>query len=144
MIVFVVITVIVTMVQLNSGIIFNDASLIGIGLGLTGIIFFIVVNLAFVKYNLYSFYKNGRIKPFKQNILMNGEGLHATTENGSVDIPFQHIGGVNETKHAFYFFITKEHTYVFPKDQMKGELEFQTVRKILRANMPEVKLKLQT
>jgi hypothetical protein len=144
MMVFVVITGMVTVVQLNSGIIFNYALLIGIGLGLAGIIFFIVVNFAFVKYNLYSFYKNGRIKPFKQNILMNEEGLHATTENGSVDIPFQQIGGVDETKHAFYISITKEHTYVFPKDQMKGEIEFQTVRNILRANMPGVKLKLQT
>lgn len=142
MIVFVVITVMVTLVQRNNGTIFIYASLIGMGLGLAGIIFFIVVNYAIIKYNLYNFYKRGRIKPFRQNIVMNESGIHAKTENGSVDVPFNHIGSIHETKHAFYIFITSEHTYVFPKDQMKGETEFQMVRSIFKANMPSDKLKL--
>ncbi len=141
-IVFIVITIMVTLTQLNSGTVFIYASLIGIGLGFVGILFFFIVNFVLVKYKLYSFYKNGRIKPFKQHIVMNESGIHAKTENGSVDVAFEHIGGVQETKHAFYILITPVHTYVFPKDQMKGEVEFRSVRDIFRANMAAGKLKL--
>ena len=142
MILFIVITVMVTLTQLTSGAGFIYASLIGIGLGLAGILFFIIVNFVLVKYKLYSFYKRGRIKPFKQHIVMNESGIHAKTENGFVDVAFDHIGGVQETKHAFYILVTPEHTYVFPKDQMKGETEFQTIRDIFRAKMAAGKLKL--
>lgn len=142
MIVFIAITIMVTIVQLNSGNILFNALLIGTGLGLAGIVFFTIVNIAFVKYNIYSFYKNGRIKPFKQNIVLDESGIHASTKAGSVDVLFEHIRGVHETKHAFYINITPEHTYVFPKDQMKGETEFQTVRGIFSAYMKADKLKL--
>lgn len=141
-IVFIIIVIMVTLIQINSGNIFIYASLIGIGLGLAGLLFFILVNFAFVKYKLYSFYNSGKIKPFKQHIVMNESGIHAKTENGSVDVPYNHIGSVHETKHAFYIFITIEHAYVFPKDQMKDKIEYQTVRSIFRANMPTDKLKL--
>jgi len=73
---------------------------------------------------------------------MNESGIHAKTDSGFVDVAFDHIGGVQETKHAFYILITPVHTYVFPKDQMNGETEFQSIRNIFRANMAVGKLKL--
>jgi hypothetical protein len=144
MIVFFTIAVMVTLVQVKSRIIILYALLIGTGLGLVGIVLFIAANLAIVKYKLFSAYKSGKIKPFKQHIVMNESGVHAKTENGTIDVPFKHIVGVQETKQAYYIYITAEHTYVFPKDQMKGETEFQKVRSIFKANMPSGKLKLKT
>ncbi len=141
-IIFILITVMVTLTQLTSGTGFIYASLIAIGLGLAGILFFVIVNVVLVKLKLYRFYKNGTIKPFKQHIVMNESGIHAKTDSGFVDVAFDHIGGVQETKHAFYILITPVHTYVFPKDQMNGETEFQSIRNIFRANMAVGKLKL--
>lgn len=142
MIVFVLITVLITLTQLTRKIALSEALSKGLLLGFVGVVFFVIVNFVLVKYKLYSFYKRGRIKPFKQHIVMNESGIHAKTENGFADITFDCIGGVQETKHAFYILVTPEHTYVFPKDQMKGETEFQTIREIFQANMAAGKLKL--
>lgn len=140
--VFIITMVMVTFVQRTRGNTYYYALLIGIGFGTAGILFFIVTNLLVIKYKLHIFYKRGKIKSFKQQIVMDNIGIQARTENGSVHVPFDRISGVNETKHAFYIYVTMDHVYVFPKDQMNGKTEFDEVRNILRAGLPSDKLKL--
>lgn len=141
-IVLIIITVSVTLVQLTKGNTFLQALLSGMGFGLTGIVFFIAVNYILVKYKLYILYKKGSIKAFHQDIIMNDNGIHAKTERGSVEVPYPKIMGVTETKHAFYISITDEHVYVFPKNQMNGETEYQEIRNEFRQGMTTDKLKL--
>ena len=140
--VFVIITISVTLVRLTKGNLLLQASLAGIAFGLAGIVFFIAVNYILVKYKLYFLYKNGSIKTFRQEIIMNDSGIHAKTERGSVDVPYPQIKGVTETKHAFYISITAEHVYVFPKNQMNGEAEYMEIRNEFRQGMAKDKLKL--
>ncbi len=141
-IVLIIITFSVTLVQLTKGNVLFQALFAGIGFGLSGIVFFIAVNYILVKYKLYILYKNGSIKTFRQDIILNDNGIHAKTERGSVDVPFLKIKEVTETKHAFYIAITAEHVYVFPKDQMKGEKEYQEIRHVFRQGMAADNLKL--
>ncbi len=143
MIVFIAITIMVTFEQLKSNNTVFFALLTGIGLGLAGIVFFNLVNIFLIKYKLYSSYKSGKIKAFKQHIMMNESGIHAKTDHGSVDVPFHQISGVQETRQAYYIFITTGQTYVYPKDQMKGETEFQKVRSVFKENIPVGKLRLR-
>lgn len=140
--VFIIIVFSVTLVQLTKRNLFLEASLAGIAFGLAGIIFFITVNYLIVKYKLYILYKNGSIKTFRQEIILDDSGIHAKTERGSVDVFYSQIKGLTETRHAFYISITTEHVYVFPKDQMNGETEYQEIRNEFRQGMAKNKLKL--
>ncbi len=142
--IFLMISFMVAFTQLTQANRFIYSILFGIGYGIAGILFFVIVNLLFVKYRLYLFYKRGSIKPFTQQIEMNEKGIRAKTENGSVEVVFDQISGVRETKHAFYILVTTEHVYVFPKKQMVGEEEFCEIRSIFRAGIPANRLKLQT
>ena len=142
--VFLVITFMVTLTQLTKGDQLIYALLKGAGYGILGILFFISVNYILVKYKLYLFYKKGNIKPFQQQIEMNESGISAKTESGSVHVTFDKIGGVRETKHAFYIFVNAEHVYVFPKNQMVGPEEFEAVRNIFKAGISSDRLKLLT
>jgi hypothetical protein len=132
----------VALTQLTRGNQPGLAILNGIIYGVAGILFFLIVNYVFVKFRLYLFYKKGSIKPFQQQIEMNESGIHAKTENGSVHLTFDKIGGVHETKHAFYILVTTEHVYVFPKNQMIGEKEIREVRDIFKAGISLDRLKL--
>lgn len=140
--VFLVITFMITLTQLTRGRQLLDAFLIGSGYGAAGILFFAAVNYLLVKLRLALFYKKGSMKPFQQQIELNDRGLHAKTENGSVQLTFDQIRGVRETKHAFYIFVTAEHVYVFPKDQMTGKEEYLEVRNILKTGIPMERMKL--
>lgn len=141
--VFLMISFMITLTQLTRGVQLIFALLIGSCYGFAGILFFVSVNLLLVKYRLTLFYKRGCIKPFKQQIEMNERGIHAKTENGSVDVSFNQIGGVRETKHAFYILVTADHVYVFPKNQMTGEEEYCEIRTIFRAGISADRLQLQ-
>jgi hypothetical protein len=142
--VFLMISFMVTLTQLTRDNQMIYALLAGIGYGIAGILFFVIMNLLLVKYRLYLFYKRGSIKPFRQQIEMNEKGIRAKTENGSVEVTFDQIGGVRETKHAFYILVTAEHVYVFPKNQMIGEEEFCEIRNIFKAGISADRLQLQT
>lgn len=141
--VFLMISFIVTLTQLTRGNRFICSLLIGSGYGIAGILFFIIANLLLIKYRLHLFYKKGKIKPFVQQIEMNEKGIHAITENGFAQVVFDQINGVRETKHAFYIFVTAEHVYVFPKNQMIGKEEFCEIRNIFRAGISADQLQLQ-
>lgn len=140
--VFVVIAFMVTLTQLTKGDLLINALLIAIGYGLAGILFFIAVNYILVKLRLSLVYRRGKVKPFKQDIILNESGIHAKTDHGSVHVTFDKILGVNETKHAFYIYINTEQVYVLSKDQMFGEKEFNEVRDILKAGISLDRLKL--
>lgn len=140
--VFIVITFMVTLTQLTKGNYFINASLIGIVYGLAGILFFIGVNYIMIKLRLNLVYRRGKIKPFKQDIILNEGGIQAHTDSGSVHVTFDQICFVNETKHAFYIHINTEHVYVFPKDQMIGEKEIKVVRDIIKSGISHDRLRL--
>lgn len=140
--VFLVITFMVALTQLTRGNQPSYAVLNGVAYGIAGILFFMMVNYLLVKFRLNLLYKRGSIKPFRQQIEMNEKGIHAKTENGSVHVNFDQIGGVKETKHAFYITVTPEHVYVFPKDQMSDEKEVRDVRDVFKAGISLNKLKL--
>lgn len=140
--VFLVITFMVTLTQLTEGNRFSNSILNGAAYGIAGILVFVIANYMIVKLRLSLFYQKGKIKPFIQQIEMNEREIHAKTENGSVHVIFDQIGGVKETKHAFYITVSPEHVYVFPKDQMSDEKEIRDVRDIFKAGISLNKLKL--
>lgn len=140
--VFLVITFMITLTQLTRGRQLFYAVLIGIGYGTAGIVFFVAFNYLVVKLKLTLFYRRGSMKPFQQLIDLNDRGLHAKTEQGSVHLTFDQIRGVRETKHAFYIFVTAEHVYVFPKNQMNGREEYSEVRNIFKDGIPMKRMKL--
>lgn len=142
--VFLVITFMIMLTQLSRGRQWLDAVIIGIGYGAAGVLFFAIVNYLLVKLRLVLLYRRGSLKPFKQQIELNELGIHAKTENGSVHLTYDQIHGVRETKHAFYFFVTLEHVYVFPKVQMSGKDEYGELRRILKTGIPIERMKLLT
>lgn len=100
-------------------------------------------NVLMIYVRIRTMYKKNLMQPFHQDVLIDGVGLHATSERGTMDLPWANIGTVQELGNLFLFFVSNTNAYVIPKKQMKDPAaETATIRAILREHMDASKLKL--
>lgn len=104
----------------------------------------LLIHLLNMYLRLRGLYRQKKLEPFTQDILMNREGLHAASARGNVDLPWKNIALIRELKRDFLLFITESHVYVLPKEQMKNPAEdTEKIRRILHKYMDAQRLKLK-
>jgi hypothetical protein len=59
-------------------------------------------------------------------------------------LPWNRIVSVQETRNAFYIFISDTHANVMPKDQISSEAEVANLRSQFSKNLDKPRLKLKS
>ncbi len=108
-----------------------------------GTLILIGINIITAVMRINSFYKQKKITDFTVTFTTNKEGIHAASERGDSDLPWNRIVEVRETRYAFYVFITDAHANVLPKDQFSSEAEIAEFRALLEKNMEAARLKIK-
>lgn len=89
-------------------------------------------------------YRQGRAKPFSQELVLNREGLFASSDQGTSKVVWKNLGFARETMFDFLFFYSEKNAFILPKKQMQDrEAETETVRMILAAHLPKERLLLR-
>ena len=87
--------------------------------------------------------KNGR-ESYVQQTRIDGFGVHVTVDGESAKLGFDKLRCVQETKDAFYLFVTDNEAWILPKAQMENrEEECRAVRDIFSKVVAPSRLKLQ-
>ena len=108
-----------------------------------GTLILIGINLVTTVVRMNGYYKQKKLTDFSVTFTTDKEGIHAKSERGDSDLPWNRIVEVHETRHAFYVFITDTHANVLPKDQFSGEAEVGAFRALLEKNMDAARLKIK-
>jgi hypothetical protein len=112
-------------------------------MAISGTLILIGINIITAVLRINSFYKQKKLKDFTVTFTTDQDGIHATSERGDSDLPWNRIVEVRETRNAFYVFITDAHANVLPKDQFSGEAEIALFRSLLQKNIEATRLKLK-
>ena len=112
-------------------------------MAVSGTLILIGINIITAVMRINSFYKQKKITDFTVTFTTDKEGIHAASERGDSDLPWNRIVEIRETRHAFYVFITDSHANVLPKDQFSGEAEIAEFRALLEKNMEAARLKIK-
>ena len=108
-----------------------------------GTLILIGINLVTTVVRMNGYYKQKKLSDFTVTFTTDKDGIHAKSERGDSDLPWNRIVEVQETRHAFYVFITDSHANVLPKDQFSGAAEVAVFRALLEKNMEATRLKLK-
>lgn len=98
--------------------------------------------LAFVLWNVYilwfrlarrinKMYKKKELYAFRQELLLNKEGITASTEQGTRESKWKYVVNASESRHGFYLKMSDAFAYTIPKKQLTAA-EQNTVRAILK------------
>ena len=108
-----------------------------------GILVLVGINVVTTVMRINKFYKQKKLTDFTVTFQTDKTGIHALSERGDSDLPWNRIVAVRETMHAFYVFITDSHANVLPKDQFTDEAEIALFRSLLEKNMEPQRLKIK-
>jgi len=112
-------------------------------MAVSGTLILIGINIVTAVLRINSFYKQKKITDFTVTFTTDQAGIHATSERGDSDLPWNRIVAIRETRNAFYIFITESHANVMPKDQFSNESELSLFRTVLEKNMEPARLKIK-
>ena len=74
--------------------------------------------------------KNGR-ESYVQQMRIDGFGVHVSVNGESAKVGFDKLARVQETKDAFYLFLTENEAWIMPKSQMENaDEECRAIREI--------------
>ena len=141
--VFVIIFAMVGLLRYALGIGISAAILNGLLMAVVGTLVLIGINILTTVTRINSFYKQKKLSDFSVKFTVDKSGLHAASERGDSDLPWNRIVAVHETKHAFYIFITDSHANVMPKDQFSSPKEIDAFRSLLAQNLEKTRLKIR-
>ena len=119
------------------------AVLNGALMAVAGTLFLIGINLITTVMRINSYYKQKKLTDFTVAFTTDKTGIHATSDRGDSDLPWNRIVEVRETAHAFYLFITESHANVLPKDQFASSNDLGVFRSLLTKNMDASRLKIK-
>ncbi len=81
---------------------------------------------------------------YVQQTRIDGFGVHVTVDKDSAKLPFEKIHLVQETKDAFYIFLTADQAWILPKAQMEDtDAECAALRGIFTRVVAPARRKLQ-
>ncbi len=141
--VFVIIFAMVAFLKYAQSAALSTAILNGFLMALLGTAVLIGINVVTTIVRINSFYKQKKIMDFAVTFAANKDGIHATSERGDSDLPWNRIVEIRETRNAFYIFITDSHANVMPKDQFSSLKEIEAFRALLEKNMEKTRLKIK-
>jgi hypothetical protein len=142
--VFVIIAAMVGILKYAQGAGLQAAILNGLLMAAAGTLFLIGINVITTVMRINSFYKQKKLTDFSVAFTADKTGIHATSDRGDSDLPWNRIVEVRETAHAFYIFITESHANVMPKDQFANAADIVTFRSLLTKNMEARRLRIKT
>lgn len=100
---------------------------------LGGAVLLFAVNLLAMYTRLRSMYKKRQIVPFTQQIRLDREGIHASSENGQNKLAWKHLAGVTEAPKDFILTLDAQTVYVLPKNQLAAPADVQKLRELFKA-----------
>jgi len=103
----------------------------------------IAVNAVTTILRLNSFYRQKKLLEFSVDFTVDADGIHARSERGDSDLPWNRITYIQETRHAFYIFITDTHANVMPKDQLKSNADVDALRALFQKHLDASHLKVK-
>jgi hypothetical protein len=141
--VFVIIFAMIGFIKYAQGAGLTAALLNALIMAVVGTLFLVAINFITAIMRINKFYKQKKLTDFTVSFTTDDAGIHAKSERGDSDLPWNRIVAVHETKHAFYLFITESHANVLPKDQLTGEAEIALFRAWLEKNIAANRLKIK-
>jgi len=88
-------------------------------------------------------YRQGKARAFSQEILLNDEGMFASSSHGTSKVVWRNMVFVRETPFDFFLFYSDKNAFILPKKQMQSPAEeCESIRSVLRRHLPEDRLKL--
>ena len=112
-------------------------------MAVSGVLILVGINIVTAVMRINGYYKQKKLTDFTVTFTTDKAGIHAASDRGDSDLPWDRIVEVRETRHAFYVFITDAHANVLPKDQFSGAAEIATFRELLQKNMEPARLKIK-
>ncbi|NLI53304.1 MAG: hypothetical protein GX417_03170 [Clostridiales bacterium] len=141
--VFVIIFAMIGLLRYAQGTPLLSAALNGLIMGVVGMLILASINIATTILRINNFYRQKKLSDFTVTFTADKNGIHATSERGDSDLPWNRIVAVRETSHAFYIFITDSHANVMPKDQFKDAASADAFRALLEQNVAQARLKIR-
>lgn len=141
--VFVIIVAMIGLLKYAQGASVSLALINAFVMAVAGTLILIGINLVTTVVRMNGYYKQKKLSDFTVTFTTDKDGIHAKSERGDSDLPWNRIVEVQETRHAFYVFITDSHANVLPKDQFSSEAEVAVFRALLEKNMEVTHLKLK-
>ncbi len=141
--VFVIIAAMIGLLQYARGASVSFALLNALGMALVGVLILVGINVVTATLRINSYYKQKKLADFTVTFTTDKNGIHAASDRGDSDLPWDRIVEVRETKHAFYVFITDSHANVLPKEQFADAAQLTAFRALLEKNVQAVRLKIR-
>lgn len=141
--VFVVIAGMIGLIRFAQGAGVWAAVLNALLMAVVGTLVLVAINIVTAIVRINSYYKTRKLSDFTVAFTTDKSGIHAASERGDSDLPWNRIVEVRETRHAFYVFITEAHANVLPKDQFTDAAEIALFRSLLETNVEKTRLKLK-
>ena len=141
--VFVIIAGMIGLIKYAQGAGLTSAVLNALLMAAFGTLILIGINILTAVLRINNYYKQKKLTNFTVTFTTDQAGIHAVSERGDSDLPWNRIVEVRETMHAFYIFITEAHANVLPKDQFSNEAEVALFRSLLEQNVAAARLKLK-
>jgi hypothetical protein len=142
--VFVIISAMVGLIRYAQGAPLGVAVLRALLLGLGGTALLIAVNAVSTVMRLNNLYRQKKLLDFSVDFTVDAAGIHARSERGDSDLPWSRITSVQETRHAFYIFITDTHANVMPKDQLKSGADVAALRGLFQKHLDAPRRRLKS
>ena len=121
-----------------------DTLLFSLALALGGSVLFIVLNVVMLIFRINKSYKEKKAYDFTQDITIDKEGVHASSERGGALLKWKNIEKVRESGRSFYLFLSKTQAYVLPKYQLENpEADAAQIRELFRKHLDASILKLK-
>ena len=141
--VFVIIAAMIGFIKYAQGVGITLALLNALIMAVSGTLILVGINIITAVIRINGYYKRRQLTDFTVTFTTDKTGIHAASERGDSDLPWNRIVEVRETRHAFYVFITESHANVLPKDQFSNAEEITLFRTLLEKNVDAVRLKLK-
>lgn len=143
-IVFVIIAGVLTLMRYAQGVDIQSAITNALLMAVFGTILLLVFNVISTMLRINSFYKQKKLIDFSVDFTVDKSGIHAKSERGDSDLPWNRVVSIQETRNAFYIFISDTHANVMPKDQIHPEDGIATLRSLFEKNLDKPRLKLKS
>lgn len=141
--VFVIIAVMIGFIRYAQGASLQAALLNALIMAVAGTLILVGINVVTTITRINTFYKQKKLTDFSVTFTTDKSGIHAVSDRGNSDLPWNRIVAAHETRHAFYIFITDSHANVMPKDQFAGAKDADVFRSLLLKNVEKNRLKLK-
>ena len=143
-IVFVVITAMLGVTNYGQTQSLADAAVASLPMALAGSVLFLLINGIALVMRVNQSYKQKKAYDFHQDILIDAEGVHASSERGGALLKWEKIEQIRESGRAFYLFLSKAQAYVLPKGQLADkEQDAACIRSLFREHVDAAKLKIK-